>query len=102
MAKTSSGVSASYEFVLYYRIEVIGHIPEEWRNRLGGLCVSQEQRVNGLVVTTLEGELEHQAALAGVYDTLDKLSLCVLLTRGCYPREEAGEHGKRLPITLSD
>ena len=61
-----------------YRIIVQGAIAPEWSDRLEGLAIhSGPSETNG-PITTLEGELSDQAALAGVLNTIYNLHLLVL------------------------
>lgn len=60
-----------------YRIRVQGHLNRSWSTRLGGMAISTTITPDQLSVTTLEGELLDQAALAGVLDVL--YSLCLPL-----------------------
>jgi hypothetical protein len=62
----------------FYRIQVQGLIPENWSERLGGMSISQRKSETGERVSTLEGELEDQAALAGVLNSVYELHLPIL------------------------
>ena len=61
-----------------YRICVQGRIDPTFSDRLEGMAISQDMDETGLPVTTLEGELSDQAALAGVLNTVYELHLPVL------------------------
>jgi hypothetical protein len=61
-----------------YRISVKGRIPPRWRDRLEGMAVTECTTGASPTVTTLEGELADQAALAGLLETLFLLHLSVL------------------------
>jgi hypothetical protein len=65
-----------------YQISVEGQIDPIWFYRLEGMLIYQT-RVKGACspVTTLEGKLEDQAALAGVLNTLYELHLPILLVK---------------------
>ena len=65
-----------------YQISVEGQIDPIWFYRLEGMLIYQT-RVKGacLPVTTLQGELSDQAALAGVLNTLYELHLPILLVK---------------------
>jgi hypothetical protein len=54
-------------------------IPENWSERLEGLSISQRKSEVGERVSTLEGELADQAALAGVLNSVYELHLPILL-----------------------
>jgi hypothetical protein len=62
-----------------YRIRIQGYLDESWSGQLGGMTISTEQSVDEAPVTTLEGELVDQAALAGVLGTVYELG-CPLLS----------------------
>ena len=61
-----------------YQIIVQGRIDPTWSDRLEGVTISQPTVEEDPPVTTLEGELSDQAALAGVLNTLYELHLTVL------------------------
>ena len=63
----------------FYRIQVQGLIPENWSDRLEGMSISQRKSETGERVSTLEGELADQAALAGVLNSVYELHLPILL-----------------------
>ena len=64
-----------------YQISVQGRIDPTWSDRLEGMTISQATVEADHPVTTLEGELSDQAALAGVLNTLYELHLTVLLVK---------------------
>jgi hypothetical protein len=78
---------------VFYQIRVKGRISGNWSDRLEGLAVGQVESFQGMLVTTLEGELADQAALTGVLNTLDELQLPVLYLE-CY---RTVSDQKRLP-----
>jgi hypothetical protein len=61
-----------------YQISVQGRIDPTWSDRLEGMVIHQAPTEAGVLVTTLEGELSDQAALAGVLNTIYELHLPVL------------------------
>jgi hypothetical protein len=61
-----------------YQIRVQGRLKASWSDRLEGMTISVAAPDEGPVVTTLEGKLPDQAALAGVLNTLYELHLPVL------------------------
>jgi hypothetical protein len=63
----------------FYRIQVQGPIPKDWSDRLEGMAISQQKSEAGERVSTLEGELADQAALAGVLNSVYELHLPILL-----------------------
>jgi hypothetical protein len=58
-----------------YRIQVQGHLDEDWSSRLGGMAVRVDASQEQDWVTTLDGNLQDQAALAGVLNTLYSLQM---------------------------
>jgi hypothetical protein len=61
-----------------YQIKVQGKVDPDWSDRLAGMMIRLTLEEAHLPVTTLEGELSDQAALAGVLNTLYELHLSVL------------------------
>jgi hypothetical protein len=61
-----------------YQICVQGRIDQTWSHNLEGMTLSQSTVEPGPLITTLQGELRDQAALAGVLNTLYELHLTVL------------------------
>jgi hypothetical protein len=64
-----------------YKIRVLGRLGERWAARMGGMRVSEWRRPDGDTETVLEGWLEDQAALAGVFNALCELQLPLLSVR---------------------
>jgi hypothetical protein len=61
-----------------YQINVIGHLDENWSNRLGGLTITSTRVKDQQVITSLEGTLIDQAALFGILMALYDLRLPLL------------------------
>jgi hypothetical protein len=61
-----------------YRIQVQGQLDASWSPRLGGMAVHTTLMQEQGAVTTLEGTLLDQAALAGVLNALCMLGLPVI------------------------
>ena len=61
-----------------YQITVQGRIDPNWSDRLEGMTICLATAETGSSLTTLEGQLSDQAALAGVLNTLYELHLTVL------------------------
>jgi hypothetical protein len=61
-----------------YQIDVLGRIDPITSDLLGGMTITPDTTDADPPVTTLEGELRDQAALAGVLNTLYELHLLVL------------------------
>jgi hypothetical protein len=61
-----------------YRIRVKGYLDKSWSDRLGGLAITSTSQDDGSTVTSLQGELLDQAALAGVLSALYNLQLPLL------------------------
>ena len=64
-----------------YQINVQGRIAPTWSDLLGGMTIFPDTVEANSPVTTLEGELSDQAALAGVLNTLYEMHLTVLLVK---------------------
>jgi hypothetical protein len=64
-----------------YQISVQGWIDPTMSDLLGGMTISPDTVEVAPPVTTLEGELRDQAALAGVLNSLYELHLTVLLVK---------------------
>jgi len=58
-----------------YQIRIKGELEERWSNRMGGMQINQQAQKDGLIVTTLEGQLIDQAALFGVLVALYNMRL---------------------------
>ena len=62
----------------YYHITVEGCIDASWSEWLGRLQLDSLKEENGLIITTLSGELKDQAALRGLMNRMWDLNLVVL------------------------
>lgn len=62
----------------FYQIIVQGRIDPTWQDRLEGLAILSIDREPSPPITTLQGKLTDQSALAGVLNTLYELHLPVL------------------------
>ena len=78
MVKPLSRKPIPFDCPATYQITVQGRIDPGWSDRLEGMTICQTMGEAALPVTTLEGELNDQAALAGVLNTLYELHLTVL------------------------
>jgi hypothetical protein len=58
-----------------YQISVQGQIDPAWSDLLGGMTICPAKVEAGIPLTTLEGKLRDQAALAGVLSTLYDMHL---------------------------
>jgi hypothetical protein len=70
-----------------YQIRVRGRVKASWSDRLEGMTISVAAPEAGAPVTTLEGKLLDQAALAGVLNTLYELHLPVLEVKCLFARQ---------------
>jgi hypothetical protein len=77
MAKNPD-IQVPFDSPVPYRILVQGRVASNWSDRLQGMDISQSANANGLIVSTLTGELPDQTALAGVLNTLHEMHLSVL------------------------
>ena len=78
MMSTPSRNPIPFDLPAIYQISVQGRIDPTMSDLLGGMTISPDTVEVGPLVTTLEGELRDQAALAGVFNTLYELHLTVL------------------------
>jgi hypothetical protein len=67
-----------FDYPITYQISVQGRIDPTWSDRLEGMLICEATVEESPPVTTLEGELSDQAALAGVLNTLYELHLTVI------------------------
>jgi hypothetical protein len=74
-----------------YQIRVQGWIEEGWSDRFEGMAISASAQGEALPVSTLVGELTHQAALAGVLNTLYEMLHLPLLSVQCLSCRGAGD-----------
>lgn len=76
-----------------YRIEVQGHIPEGWSNRLGAMQLFYPSPKSNNEVTLLQGRVSDQAELAGILNSLYELHLSLLSVQylGNQPPIEDGQ-----------
>jgi hypothetical protein len=79
MVKTPSRAQILYDSPGTYHICVQGAINPTWSDRLEGMDIHISSVEGDARVTTLEGELSDQAALAGVLNSLYELHLTVLM-----------------------
>jgi hypothetical protein len=70
--------SSGFDRPSMYRIDVLGRVPARWRDCLEGMAITECSAEVEPPVTTLSGELDDQAALAGVLNTLFELHLSVV------------------------
>lgn len=61
-----------------YRIVIRGTVGEEWLRRLGGMEVATSSPESDQRRTILQGHLDDQAALHGLFETLHALHLTIL------------------------
>lgn len=67
-----------YDRPATYQINVMGRLDPDWSKRLDGMRITSTPEGSDPVVTTLEGEVTDQAALAGILNTLYELHLPIL------------------------
>ncbi|MBW2432655.1 MAG: hypothetical protein JRF36_03565 [Deltaproteobacteria bacterium] len=78
MTQNSNGKQMKIWTPATYRIEVEGHLTEEWSNRLAGMQITTCKRADQTFVTTLVGQLRDQAELSGVLNSLYGLHMSIL------------------------
>lgn len=79
MPNKSSSKQSPYDCPANYRIVIKGSVDPSWSKRLACLTVQDKSFESGLQITTLEGVMSDQAALAGVLDALYELHLPILV-----------------------
>jgi hypothetical protein len=80
MMSITSRKPLPYDCPATYQIAVKGQIDQTWSDRLEGMLCQVTVEADA-TITTLEGELSDQAALAGVLNTLYELRLPVILVK---------------------
>ena len=70
--------SITFDSPALYQISLEGRLDLTWSDRLDGMTICQATLEAGTPVTTLEGELQDQAALAGVLNTIYELHLTIV------------------------
>jgi hypothetical protein len=78
MMNNKSRIPIPFDRPATYQISVLGRIDPAWTDRLEGMTIYPSSGGADSPVTTLEGELSDQAALAGVLNSLYELHLSVL------------------------
>ena len=72
----------------YYRVAVQGGLDEKkWSGRLGGMQIERQKEDDQQAVTILKGEIQDQAELLGVLNTLHQLHMNILSVN-CEPCDE--------------
>jgi len=70
--------SIPFDIPAAYQIIVKGWVDSNWSELLGGMTICQAPAKKGYPVTTLVGEFNDQAALAGVLDYLYEQHLTII------------------------
>jgi len=78
MVNNKSRIPLPFDRPATYQISVLGRIDPAWTDRLEGMTIYPSSGGTDSPVTTLEGELSDQVALAGVLNSLYELHLSVL------------------------
>ena len=78
MGNPSARPAPPFDRPAFYQIIVQGRIDPTWQDRLEGLAILSIDRETSPPITTLQGQLTDQSALAGVLNTLYELHLPVL------------------------
>lgn len=76
----SSKVESKFSFQkpALYEIKVEGVLNNKWTEKLQGLNISNERFPNGYQISVLKGQINDQAALAGILNTLYDLNMTIL------------------------
>jgi hypothetical protein len=61
-----------------YQIKVLGIVPPDWSDRLGGMQISTTHKHEKKAVSILTGRVNDQAALSGILNSLYEMRLVVL------------------------
>lgn len=64
-----------------YQLRVVGNVKVEWADRIRDLQIIKEKDANNVTVSVLTGQVEDQAALVGIIDTLCEFHLVLLSVR---------------------
>ena len=75
MPQPESRKSFTFDRSGNYRIRVQGFLDESWSERLGGLRITSSSLKDQGSVSTLVGQVQDQAELAGVLNSLYELHL---------------------------
>ncbi len=67
-----------YDRPATYQISVMGRLDPNWSKRIDGMRISTTPEGSEPVITTLEGQVVDQAALAGILNTLYELHLPIV------------------------
>lgn len=67
-----------------YEIKVLGELPEEWSDRLGGMQIVVERKTGSKTTTILTGRISDQTALSGILNTLYDRHMTVISVK-MYP-----------------
>ena len=70
MMNSSTRKSILFDSPAAYQIRVEGCVDPAWFGRLEGMLICQTTKEPGYTITTLQGELNDLAALAGVLNSL--------------------------------
>jgi hypothetical protein len=94
-----SGKPISFDRPVSYKIIVQGMVDLHWSTLLDGMTMSVTKAEGKPTVTTMEGVLSDQAALAGVLNTLYELHLPVLavICQSCSPESDQTELSGDIP-----
>jgi hypothetical protein len=83
-----------------YQIRVQGKINPDWADRLSGMTIGLITEEARPPITTLKGELDDQAALVGVLNTLYELHLPILsVVCLSYPPNQRVEAAGGMPVS---
>ncbi len=78
MPQSEEGKSYTFDRPGNYRIRVEGFIDKSWSEQLGGMRITTISEEDQKTLTTLEGRMVDQSALAGVLNTLYELHVALL------------------------
>ena len=76
----SSRIQSKFSFhrPACYEIKVEGLLNKNWEEKLQGLIISSERYPNGDQISVLKGQINDQAALSGILNTLYDMKMTII------------------------
>ncbi len=76
----NSKIDAEFSFIkpAIYNIKVHGHLPDNWSEKLGGMQINLTHAKDKRMITVLIGQINDQAALFGILNTLYESHLTII------------------------
>ncbi len=75
-----SNIESEFSFIkpAIYHIKVHGHLPNSWSEKLGGMQINLTHAENKSMISVLIGQINDQAALFGILNTLYESHLTII------------------------